>query len=202
MGAMSMHAGAAMSMWTRMPGQTWPGFAVAFLGMWMTMMVPMMIPPFAIALWRNCRAAAVSGIRLFSASSVWAGLGYFGVWSVIGVAILPVVAMVSTVSVAAPGTRRVIGIAACAVQLAQWTTRLVRACRDVPAVKGVLRGDNPETPWRYGVCLGLHCARNCAPLMTIALAFTGMDFPVMAVATSLITAERLAPLNGRQRRRR
>lgn len=68
MGEMSMHAGATMSMWTRMPGQTWPGFAASFLWMWITMMVPMMILPFAVTLWR-CRrmdsaAACRHGVRL------------------------------------------------------------------------------------------------------------------------------------------
>lgn len=198
MGEMAMHAGGTVSMWTRTPGQTWPGFAAAFLGMWMTMMVPMMIPPFAVTLWRNARAA-VPGIKPLSPSSAWTGLGYFGVWSAIGVAILPVVAMVPAMSVGAPGARFVIGIAACAVQLTRWTARLVVAYRDVPANALVLRREDLGTPWRYGVWLGLHCARNCAPLMTIALVFTAMDFHAMAVATSLITAERLS---GWQRLRR
>ena len=35
----------AMAMaWTRMPGQTWPGAAASFLGMWVVMMVAMMLP--------------------------------------------------------------------------------------------------------------------------------------------------------------
>jgi predicted metal-binding membrane protein len=30
--------------WMRMPGQTWPGAAASFLGMWVVMMVAMMLP--------------------------------------------------------------------------------------------------------------------------------------------------------------
>jgi hypothetical protein len=38
-----MPGGWTMSMaWMRMPGQTWPGDAVSFLGIWVVMMVAMM----------------------------------------------------------------------------------------------------------------------------------------------------------------
>src|SRR6266516_53679 len=44
-GEMSMPGGWTMSMaWMRMPGQTWPGAAASFLGMWVVMMVAMMLP--------------------------------------------------------------------------------------------------------------------------------------------------------------
>ncbi|HEX6964160.1 MAG TPA: hypothetical protein VF166_00090, partial [Gemmatimonadaceae bacterium] len=40
MGKMPMTDGWSMSMpWTRMPGQSWPGAAASFLGMWVAMMV-------------------------------------------------------------------------------------------------------------------------------------------------------------------
>src|SRR5439155_21662824 len=45
MGGMLMPGGWTMSMaWMRMPGQTWPGAAASFLGMWVVMMVAMMLP--------------------------------------------------------------------------------------------------------------------------------------------------------------
>jgi predicted metal-binding membrane protein len=44
-GGMPMPGGWTMSMaWMRMPGQTWPGAAASFLGMWVVMMVAMMLP--------------------------------------------------------------------------------------------------------------------------------------------------------------
>src|SRR5687768_16430294 len=47
MDAMPMTGGWTMSMaWMRMPGQTWPGAAASFLGMWVVMMVAMMLPSF------------------------------------------------------------------------------------------------------------------------------------------------------------
>ena len=52
-----MPGGWTMSMaWMRMPGQTWPGLAVAFLGMWIVMMVAMMLPSLVPMLWRYRQA--------------------------------------------------------------------------------------------------------------------------------------------------
>src|SRR5512139_466229 len=53
MGEMPMPGGWTMSMaWMRMPGQTWPGVAASFLGMWVVMMVAMMLPSLVPMLWR------------------------------------------------------------------------------------------------------------------------------------------------------
>ena len=53
MGEMAMPGGWTMSMaWMRMPGQTWPGAAASFLGMWVVMMVAMMLPSLVPMLWR------------------------------------------------------------------------------------------------------------------------------------------------------
>jgi len=57
MGGMPMPGGWTMSMtWMRMPGQTWPGAAASFLGMWIVMTVAMMLPALLPAL-RRYRAA-------------------------------------------------------------------------------------------------------------------------------------------------
>src|SRR6185295_7209410 len=62
MGGMSMPGGWTMSMaWMRMPGQTWPGAAATFVGMWIVMMVAMMLPSLVPMLWRY--RWAVDGIR-------------------------------------------------------------------------------------------------------------------------------------------
>jgi predicted metal-binding membrane protein len=51
-GGMPMPGGWTMSMaWMRMPGQTWPGAAASFLGMWVMMMVAMMLPCLVPMLW-------------------------------------------------------------------------------------------------------------------------------------------------------
>jgi len=148
MGAMHMHASGAMSMWTRMPGQTWPGFAASLLGMWMTMMVPMMIPPFAVMLWRFRRAAAGTPSTRLGGQSALVAVGYFSVWSLIGLVLLPLII---------------------------WP----------------LPASTTQAAWRYGVRLGLDCARSCGPLMVLSLFIGGMDFRVMAAVTLAVTAKRL-----------
>ena len=61
MGGMPMPGGWTMSMaWMRMPGQTWTGAAVSFLGMWVVMMVAMMLPSLAPMLWRYRQAVPIS----------------------------------------------------------------------------------------------------------------------------------------------
>jgi predicted metal-binding membrane protein len=62
MGEMPMPGGWAMSMaWMRMPGQTWPGAAASFLGMWVVMMVAMMLPSLVPMLWRYRQAVGRTG---------------------------------------------------------------------------------------------------------------------------------------------
>src|SRR6188508_2772630 len=65
MGGMPMPGGWTMSMaWMRMPGQSWPGAAATFLGMWMVMMVAMMLPVFLPMLMRYRATVADSGASL------------------------------------------------------------------------------------------------------------------------------------------
>src|SRR3989442_3929962 len=66
MGGMLMPGGWTMPMaWMRMPGQTWPGAAASFLGMWVVMMVAMMLPSLVPMLRRYRQAFAGTGeIRL------------------------------------------------------------------------------------------------------------------------------------------
>src|SRR6187397_885462 len=62
MGGMPMPGGWTMSMaWMRMPGQTWPGAAASFLGMWVVMMAAMMLPSLVPMLWRYRQAVRRSG---------------------------------------------------------------------------------------------------------------------------------------------
>jgi len=66
--------------------------------------------------------------------------------------------------------------------------RHLACCRETsatfPADPGALR---------YGVRLGLHCAHCCSNLMAILLVIGVMDIGAMAVVTTAITVERLAP---------
>jgi predicted metal-binding membrane protein len=59
MGEMPMPGGWTMSMaWMPMCGQTWPGAAASFLGMWVVMMAAMMLPSLVPKLWRYRQAVA------------------------------------------------------------------------------------------------------------------------------------------------
>src|SRR6185369_7255672 len=86
-GGMPMPGGWTMSMaWMRMPGQTWPGAAAAFLGMWTVMMVAMMLPSLVPMLWRYREAVGRTGEARLGRLTVLAGAGYFSVWTVFGMA--------------------------------------------------------------------------------------------------------------------
>src|SRR4249919_1625323 len=62
MGEMPMPGGWTMSMvWMRMPGQTWPGAAASFLGMWVAMTVAMMLPSLVPVLMRYRQSVGGTG---------------------------------------------------------------------------------------------------------------------------------------------
>ncbi len=202
MGGMPMPGGWTMSIaWMRMPGQTWPGAAASFMGMWIVMMVAMMLPSLVPMLRRYRRADAPrrrestrSGLR-----TALVGAGYFFVWSAFGAAAFPIGRRVGSDRDAAPGPR------ACRPDRGR---RGHADCRRVPVhdVEGpspcqLASGAGPEGPpspgvgaaWRHGVRLGLDCACCCANLMAILLFAGLMDLRAMAVVTAAITIERLAP---------
>jgi len=65
----------------------------------------------------------------------------------------------------------------------------LRRNRSLPADAG--------TAWRHGLRLGLHCSYCSAGLTTILLVMGVMDLRVMAVVTTAMIAERLAPAGQR-----
>src|SRR5678815_6196376 len=78
MGEISMAGGWTMSMaWVRMPGQTWPGAASSFLGMWIVMMVAMMLPSLVPMLSRYREAVGRTGETRLGRLTALVGVGYF-----------------------------------------------------------------------------------------------------------------------------
>ncbi|HEY6124537.1 MAG TPA: DUF2182 domain-containing protein, partial [Steroidobacteraceae bacterium] len=64
MPGMEMPGGWTMSMaWMRMPGQSWSGAALTFIGMWAVMMVAMMLPVLVPMLMRYRRALREPRLR-------------------------------------------------------------------------------------------------------------------------------------------
>ena len=78
MGEMPMPGGWTMSMaWMRMPGQTWPGAAASFVGMWVVMMVAMMLPSLVPMLWRYRQAVGSTAEARLAGLTALVGVGYF-----------------------------------------------------------------------------------------------------------------------------
>ena len=200
MGGMPMPGGWTMSMaWMRMPGQTWPGAAVSFLGMWLVMMVAMMLPSLVPMLWRYRQAAGGTAEARLGWPTAIVGMGYFFVWTVAGMAAFPLGVALAAVEMQRPAVARAVPIAigvvvllAGALQLTPWKARHLVCCREAPGCGRTLPAD-PGTAWRHGLRLGLHCSQCCAGLIAILLVIGVMDLRAMAVVTAAITVERLAP---------
>jgi len=204
MGEMPMPGGWTMSMaWMRMPGQTWPGAAASFLGMWVVMMVAMMLPSLVPMLWRYRQAVARTGETRVGRLTALVGAGYFFVWTLLGIAAFPLGVALAAAEMQQPALARVVPIAvgvvvliAGALQLSAWKTRHLVCCRDAPG-RGRTLPPYAGAAWRYGLRLGLDCSRSCAGPVAILLAIGVMDLRAMTFVAALITVERLAPAGPR-----
>ena len=204
MGGMSMPGGWTMSMaWMRMPGQTWPGAAASFLGMWAVMMVAMMLPSLVPMLWRYRQAVGRTGETRLGRLTALVGAGYFFVWTVSGMAAFPLGVVLAaaemhlpTLARAVPAAVGVVVLIAGFLQFTAWKARYLACCREAPGC-----GRTPPaaagTAWRHGLRLGLHCVHCCSGLTAILLGLGLMDLRAMAVVTAAITVERLAPAGER-----
>jgi predicted metal-binding membrane protein len=204
MGGMSMPGGWTMSMaWMRMPGQTWPGAAASFLGMWVSMMVAMMLPSLVPMLWRYRQAVDRTGETRLDRLTALVGVGYFLVWTGFGMAAFPLGLVLAAVEMQQPALALAVPIAAGVVvliagtlQFTTWKARQLACCREAPGRGRTVPAD-AGTAFRHGLRLGLHCAYCCAGLTAILLVVGVMDLRAMAAVTGAITVERLAPAGER-----
>jgi predicted metal-binding membrane protein len=204
MGGMAMPGGWTMSMaWMRMGGQTWAGAAATFLGMWIVMMVAMMMPALVPMLWRYRQAVGRVGEARLARLAAIAGVGYFVVWTLVGVAAFPLGAALAALEMQEPALSRavpfaigVVVVIAGALQLTAWKAHHLACCREMPGPDRTLSAD-AGTAWRHGLRLGLHCATCCAGLMAILLVVGVMDLRAMAAVAVAITVERVAPAGAR-----
>jgi len=202
MGGMPMPGGWTMSMsmaWMRMPGQTWPGAAASFLGMWVVMMVTMMLPSLVPMLWRYRQAVGRTGEMRLGRLTALVGMGYFFVWTLFGMAAFPLGVALAAIAMQLPAVVRavpiVVGVVvliAGALQFTPWKAHHLACCREAPGHSRTLAAD-AGTAWRHGLRLGLHCSRCCVGLIAILLVIGVMDLRAMAVVAAAITVERLAP---------
>jgi predicted metal-binding membrane protein len=200
MAGMRMPGGWTMSMaWMRMPGQTWPGAAAAFLGMWTVMMVAMMLPSLLPMLTRYRAALSPACRGRLGALTLVVGAGYFFVWAMIGLGAWALGVALALLAMQLPELARAVPVAVSLVvliagmlQLTPWKARSLACCRQDPGCGATLAGD-AGTAWKHGMHLGVVCARCCSGLMAILLVVGVMDLSVMAIVTLGITLERLAP---------
>jgi predicted metal-binding membrane protein len=202
MGEMPMPGGWTMSMaWMRMPGQTWPGAAASFLGMWVVMMVAMMLPSLVPMLWRYRQAVgrAGDGDNRLGWLTALVGAGYFFVWTVFGMAAFPLGVALAAIEMQLPALARAVPIAvgvvvliAGALQFTAWKAHHLACCREASG-RGRTLPPDASTAWRHGLRLGLHCSHCCFGLMAILLVIGVMDLRAMAVVGAAIAVERLAP---------
>jgi predicted metal-binding membrane protein len=204
MGGMPMTGGWTMSMaWMRMPGQTWPGAAASFLGMWVVMMVAMMLPSLVPMLWRYRQSVGRTGETHLGRLTVLVGVGYFFVWTMFGMAVFPLGIALAAIEMQLPALARAVPIAVGVVvliigglQFTSWKARHLACCREEPGRGHTLSAD-ASTAWRQGVQFGLYCGLSCANLTAIILVIGVMDLRAMAVVTAAITVERLSPAGER-----
>src|ERR1022692_2489138 len=227
-GGMRMPGGWTMSMaWMRMPGQTWDDAAASFLGMWVVMMVAMMLPSL-VPMLRDDAAASFLGMWVVMMVAMMLPslvpmlqryrqavrgtaethlgrlttlvvVGYFVVWTVLGMAVFPWGVTLVEVEMQHPALARTVPIAvgvvvliAGGLQFTAWKVRHLVCCREAPGGACTLWAE-AATAWRHGLRLGLHCSFCCAGLMAILLVIGVMDLRTMAVVAAAITLERPAP---------
>ncbi len=204
MDEMPMPGGWTMLMvWMRMPGQTWPGAAASFLGMWVVMMVAMMLPSLVPALWRYRKAVVRTSETSLGRLTVVVGISYFFVWTMFGMAAFPLGVALAAIEMQQPSLARAVPMAVCVVvliagvlQFSPWKARPLAWWREAPG-RGITLPDDARMAWRYGLRLGHCCIHCCANLIAILLVIGVMDLRAMAVVAAAINVERLAPAGER-----
>lgn len=184
--------------WMPMCGKTWSRAAASFVLMWVVMMAAMMLPSLLPMLWRYRRATGRAGGRL-GRRTVLVGVGYFIVWTAIGLALFPLGTALAAAEMQQPALALAVPIAACvvvliagALQFSTWKARQLSCCWRMPGQIRSLPAD-AGTALQHGLRLGFECAICCANWMAILLVINVMDLRAMALVTAAITAERLAP---------
>jgi|SRR5690242_4316777 len=199
MAALPMRGGWSLSMhWLAMCGRNAPAQMAAWLGMWSTMMVAMMLPAVAPNLWRYRCAAMHADATHPTALTVCMGVGYLLVWiamgaviSVLGTTLATGLLERLTLARAAPLAMGAVLMLAGALQCTAWKARQLTHCRHWPPSAGVSPA-HFRSAWRAGLSLGCHCIASCIGLAVILLVGGVMDLRAMVLITAAITAERLS----------
>jgi predicted metal-binding membrane protein len=190
--AVTIYGCQSMSMpWMRMPGQTWFDVAAGFIGRWVAMMVAMMLPSLVPVLWRYRRALDVAGATRSGRLTILVSVGYFVVWSAVGVTVFALGVALAAIPARPPAIGVVLLIGGL-LQFTAWKAHHLVCCRAGPE-HDLNLPMNAGAAWLYGLRRGIHCSCCCAGPTTVLLAVGVMDLRAMALVTLAITAERLAP---------
>ena len=197
---MRMPGGWSMTMmWMRMPGQTWTGMALAFMGMWLVMMVAMMLPSLTPVLSRYRRAVAGTSATRSGLATALVGAAYFGVWTWFGAIAYVAGVIVASLAMEQPTLARAVPLAtgasvllAGALQFTRWKAQRLACCRGAFECCAVLPSD-ANTALCHGLRLGIDCVHCCFGFTLTLLALGVMDLRAMAAVTLAISLERLAP---------
>jgi predicted metal-binding membrane protein len=197
---MRMPGNWTMSMaWMRMPGQSWPGAMISFVGMWGVMMVAMMMPSHVPMLLSYRRAVGVAGTSHAGLLTALVSMGYFSVWTGVGIVIYPMGAALAAVEMrsyalacAVPMAIGVVVLLSGAFQLTPWKMDSLLCCREA-SDHSLRLAANAAGSWRHGIRLGFRCVFACANLTVVLLALGVMDLRATGIVTLAITAERIAP---------
>jgi predicted metal-binding membrane protein len=174
--------------------------------MWTVMMVAMMLPSLVPTLSRYRGALGGSGEARRGMLTALVALGYFAVWSALGVVVYPLGVALAAIEIRLPVLARgvpvsigVVVMLAGAMQFTSWKAQHLAWDHDTRGHGRAMSAD-AGAAWRHGLCLGVHCCYCCAGLTASFLALGVMDLLAMSVVTVAITAERLAPAGGRAAR--
>ena len=200
MAEMPMPGGWGMSMtWMPMRGQSLFGATASFLAMWDVMMLAMMLPCLAPMLLRYRKAVQQTGTRRLGWLTILVALGYFLVWTIVGLAVFPLGVGLNAIlmqhkelSLIVPVAIGIVVLAAGLLQLTDWKLHQLACCRKLP-FRGQTVPDDAYTAWKHGLQLGIRCSRCSAGLMSILLVMGMMNLFGMAIVTVAINFERLAP---------
>jgi predicted metal-binding membrane protein len=200
MDEMTMSGGWTLSMlWMRMPGQTWLAVAASFLLMWLAMTAAMMMPSLVPMLWRYRQAVVTTEETRVARLTALVSLGYFCVWTVVGMAVFAVGVALAALELRLPVLARAVPTAAGvmvliagALQFTAWKSRQLACCRAAEMCGRVSPAD-VGVAWRHGLRLGVRCGCCCAGLTATLLVFGVMNLCAMCVVMAAITVERLAP---------
>lgn len=197
---MPMPGGWSMSM-TWMPMSERPLFdaTASFLAMWDVMMLAMMLPCLVPMLLRYRKAVQETSAGRLGWLMALAGLGYFLVWTIVGLAVFPMGVALNVIlmqhqelSVIVPVAIGIVVLTAGLLQLTDWKLHQLACCRELP-FRGQTAPNDASTAWKHGLHLGIQCSRCSAGLMSVLLVMGMMNLFGMAIVTAAIIFERLAP---------